>query len=136
MVKVYSARDLMDAELIRSMLESNGIPAVVQGTALWGGRGELPLTLDTAPSVWIADQTGYDRARALITEFQTPASPRRCPNCDHDVQGQTEPRCPNCGQALEVTEPWICPDCGELIEGEFAACWRCAGNDPDLDPTE
>jgi hypothetical protein len=26
-------------------------------------------------------------------------------------------------------DAWRCPACGESIEGQFAACWRCAASD-------
>ncbi len=42
MIKVYSARDLTDAHLIKGLLESHGISAQVDGGFLSGGIGELP----------------------------------------------------------------------------------------------
>jgi len=44
MITVYSALGIIDAHLIRGLLESEGIPAVVVGAALQGGIGELPVT--------------------------------------------------------------------------------------------
>ena len=42
MIKVYTAQSSIDAYLIKGLLESEGIPAVVRGAALQGGIGELP----------------------------------------------------------------------------------------------
>jgi hypothetical protein len=43
MVSVYSAKSVTDAHLIRGLLESEGISAVVYGGDLQGGIGELPV---------------------------------------------------------------------------------------------
>lgn len=32
--------------------------------------------------------------------------------------------------------PWTCPDCGERIEGQFRACWNCAGDAAAAPPSE
>jgi hypothetical protein len=37
-----------DAHLLKGLLESEGIEAVVQGEFLWIARGEVPITTDTA----------------------------------------------------------------------------------------
>ena len=80
MIQVYSARDELDAHMVRGLLEENGLRCVVQGTALWGARGELPCSLDTAPSVWVADQADYDRARRLIAQYHRKSVPQYCRN--------------------------------------------------------
>jgi hypothetical protein len=43
MVSVYSAQSVIDAHLIRGLLESEGISAFVYGGDLQGGLGELPV---------------------------------------------------------------------------------------------
>lgn len=132
MIRVYSASDEFDAHMIRGMLEENGLRCVIQGTALWGARGELPFTLDTAPSVWVADQADHDRARQLIAEHHAQAVPRHCRNCGYDIQGLPEPRCPECGEPFRRpsdSQDRICPQCGELIEAHFTDCWNCAATD-------
>ena len=128
MKRVYSASDPADAHLMRGMLESNGIEAIVQGEALWSGRGDLPLGPESAPSVWVSDEE-FDRARTLISEHERAIDPNRCANCGHDFEQPPPTTCPQCGQANAKPEAWICPECGESIEGQFAECWRCAGGD-------
>ena len=41
-IKVYSARDLTDAYIVKGMLEHHGIATRVNGGFLSGGIGELP----------------------------------------------------------------------------------------------
>ena len=40
---VYQAANLIDAHLVRHALEAHEIPVFLQGEALTGGMGELPL---------------------------------------------------------------------------------------------
>ena len=67
MVQVYSASDPADAHLVHDMLDRAGIRAVIQGENLFGGRGGLPISPGTAPSVWV-NEADFERARALIDE--------------------------------------------------------------------
>ena len=67
MIKVYSARDLTDAYLIKGLLESRGIAAIVNGCYLSGGIGELP-PLDLF-SVSI-DEADYEEAARVIEAFE------------------------------------------------------------------
>ena len=53
MVKVYSARDGLEAHFIRNLLEGEGIRAAVLGETLAFGRGDLPMTQETLPGVWV-----------------------------------------------------------------------------------
>jgi len=43
MVSVYTAQSVTDAHLIKGLLESEGISALVYGGDLQGGIGELPV---------------------------------------------------------------------------------------------
>lgn len=40
----------------------------------------------------------YERRRAAVLRQ------RRCPTCDYDLRGTTEPRCPECGERFTVEE--------------------------------
>jgi hypothetical protein len=86
--RVYTARHPIDAHLVRGLLEA----------------GEIPMTEDTLPSVWVLD--GWAAARALSI-----------------VQSHREGAAPAAGPA------WQCPACGEELEPQFSACWRCS---PDV----
>ena len=75
MKKVYAARNPGDAHLMKGLLEGEGISAVVQGEFLWVVRGEVPITPETAPSVWVEDSE-YERAMELVSAFRS-AGPER-----------------------------------------------------------
>jgi len=96
---VYLARNPLDAQVVRGALESRGIETQVRGESLWGVRGELPVSADTVPSVWVSD-VDEEAALKLIAR-------RRL--------------------SLAALAPWVCSRCGEEIEGQFDSCWRCAG---------
>ena len=102
MKRVYLARNPADAHLLKGILESQHIQAVVRGDFLWSARGEIPLTVDTSPSVWVLADADVQAALALVQDFQShePAS-------------------------LLAPEAWICKRCGEVNEGQFSECWQC-----------
>ncbi len=109
LVKLYTGRDAMDAHFVRAHLEGQGIPATVMGEALTMARGDLPLTPETLPAVWVHEEDA-PRAVAAMREFLR--TPR------HD-----EPE-------VEA-KAWTCPHCGELIEGQFDQCWNCGWERPE-----
>ncbi|MCG8409607.1 MAG: DUF2007 domain-containing protein [Phycisphaerales bacterium] len=127
MIKIYSAETPLDAQLIRGLLNHEGIEAVVQGESLWTVRGELPFTTETSPSVWVREENA-ERARELIDEHQQTKNPAACGGCGYDLSGLRGPVCPECGWAFSKPEPWVCPTCGEKNEGQFSECWKCAGD--------
>jgi hypothetical protein len=91
-----------DAHLLKGILEGEGIEATVQGEFLWIARGEVPMTADTAPSVWVLDKTEYERAMEIVKTFQS----------SENVGGSEN-------------EEWKCADCNEINEGQFTECWHC-----------
>ncbi|MCE2998834.1 MAG: DUF2007 domain-containing protein [Betaproteobacteria bacterium] len=100
--RLYAARHLTEAHLIRGHLESCGIAATVRGEALAGGFGELPLD---ACSVWV-DDSQFDDAEAALRALHH-------------------------GDPFSGASSWICASCGERSEPQFSACWRCGGERPD-----
>jgi hypothetical protein len=99
--KVFIGRDAMEAHFLCDLLGSAGIQATVMGEALSTGRGELPLTGETLPSVWVRD-TDVAKALTIVDEF---------------VKGGQED--------IAFASPWKCPRCGEELEGQFDVCWNC-----------
>ncbi|RIK65120.1 MAG: hypothetical protein DCC65_13135 [Planctomycetota bacterium] len=130
MQKVAIAENPMHAHLIVAMLEEQGIDAIVQGEALWGARGELPLTAESAPSVWVADEAQAARARQLIAENEVRTAAHACPSCGHEVRPMIEDSCPGCGTPLRPRADRACPICGEPMEVPFVRCWKCAAKGP------
>jgi len=104
MKRVYLARNPADAHLAAGALAGEGLAAVVRGEDLWTARGEVPLTPDTGPSVWVVDDRDADRAMAVLAALQQ--------------EGGGE------------GEAWTCAECGEAGEPGFDACWRCGAVRP------
>jgi hypothetical protein len=70
---VYHAEHLIDAHLVKGLLEGEGIPAFVPGEFLVGGMGELPVLGVIAVAV---PDSAWARARELIlTEVERGALP-------------------------------------------------------------
>jgi hypothetical protein len=105
--KVYDAKNPADAHLLKGLLEGENIQAVVRGEYLWGTRGEIPLTFDTCPSVWVSEDD-YDRTMELVSAFRP-------------VGSVTE---------LPQSEEWKCPGCSETNESQFTECWQCGKGRP------
>ena len=101
MKKVYIAKNPADAHLLKGLLEGENIEAEVRGEFLYGVRGEVPITPDTCPSVWVMDDSDYDKAMELVSIFREGESTK-------PIGG----------------EPWRCR-CGEENESQFTECWSC-----------
>ena len=70
MKKVFIAKNPADAHLLKGLLEGENIEAEVRGEFLYGVRGEVPITQDTCPSVWVMDDADYNRAMELVLSFR------------------------------------------------------------------
>lgn len=105
MRKVYSALHPTEAYLVKGLLAAENIESEVRGDILFGIRGELPITQETAPTVWIRDSTKLKRARAIIHLYETRNKSDEYPS-----------------------ERWRCATCGELHGPQFSHCWQCGGS--------
>ena len=99
MQRIFVAHNVSEAHIVCGMLNASGIKAEVRGHYLAGGYGELPMTSDTLPSVWIEDNTQAANAKVLVAEYERPG-------------GGKGPH-------------WRCGQCGEVHPGQFTACWKC-----------
>lgn len=106
MKKVYVAKNLADAHLLKGLFEGENIEAEVRGEFLYGVRGEVPITPDTCPSVWVMDDSDYDKAMELVSAFREGES-------QTPIEG----------------EVWRC-GCGEENESKFTECWSCGKERP------
>jgi hypothetical protein len=97
--QVHVAKHAPEAHIVKGLLESSGIAAVVRGEFLTSGWGELPVDVC---SVWIADDAQYERAQAVLRSFLNGDLAR-------ELQSQN----------------WRCARCGEQLEGQFTSCWKC-----------
>ncbi|MEX2587297.1 MAG: DUF2007 domain-containing protein [Actinomycetota bacterium] len=99
------AQTLAEAHLIRGYLSAEGIECEIRNEHLIGGMGELPVTAETLPQVWV-DDIERQRARDLI----------------HQALDQTR---------VQDTD-WVCPQCQEPIQGQFTECWNCGAERPQF----
>lgn len=111
LVKLYTGRDSLDAHHLHHYLQTNGISSTVMGETLSVARGDLPMTAETLPAVWVHKE---DAPRAMELANAYINTPK------HD-----DPEV--------VAKRWNCPDCGELIEGQFEACWNCGATNTNPD---
>lgn len=100
MKKLAQAPNLAIATLWRDMLGSAGFAVTVQRAFAGGIAGEIPPD-QALPELWLADDTQYAAARALLHALQHPPERR-----------------------------WACPGCGEVVEGPFEQCWCCGAAAP------
>src|SRR5438128_1681244 len=101
MKQVYSARDEVDAYLVKSFLDEVGIETIVQSGGLGSIIGAIPVSEQTLPSLWVREED-YDRAITTIAGIKAGDKP-----------------------ATPEAAPWKCPNCGEMIEPQFTDCWHC-----------
>lgn len=68
MVKVFTAKNSIEANIVKGMLEANEIPAYVEGEYLQGAIGELSAIDFVFVSV---DDVNENKARSLVNEYET-----------------------------------------------------------------
>ncbi len=68
MIKVFTAQNSIEANIVKGMLEANDIPAYVNGEYLQGAIGELAAIDFAFVSV---DEVNKDKALRLINEYET-----------------------------------------------------------------
>ena len=107
MKMIYSARDSMDAEFVKGILDEQGIESVIQGAALSNVLGSMATNLDATPEIWVREED-EQRAIVAVSGFKSGAPPAA------DAQANL----------------WKCPQCGEQIEGQFTECWNCGESRP------
>lgn len=98
MKRVYTAHDPLIVGHLEAVLQERGIVCIVRNRFLGGGAGELPPN-ETWPQLWVEDDADEAIALQLIEEVL--------------------------GAGDDPGPEWTCPGCGEVLEGQFAACWRC-----------
>ena len=104
LVRLYSSGNPVDVYLLREELIAEGIPAVVIGESLGAARGDLPMTGDTLPGVWVGKRQ-IERAMEIATRYDQQRRERLA--------------------AEQDLPPWTCEECGEEVEGAFEVCWNC-----------
>ncbi|MDB5295537.1 MAG: hypothetical protein JWO31_1520 [Phycisphaerales bacterium] len=113
MRSIYTARDGLDANFLKALLVQEGVRAVVQGEALQEAWGNLNLTRDSLPTVWVDDA---DEAAALpiVDEYR-----RR------DASHANATEADDATADVTARPTWTCATCGRANEQQFTACWHC-----------
>lgn len=101
-IKIYTAADIIEAQVVQKLLASEGIKTTLKNENLQSGVGELPF-VEMWPELWLLNPQDLDRARQVLSEFgdQTMAS------------------------------DWVCTICSEKNPGSFQICWACTDVSPD-----
>lgn len=97
MPRLYQARDITDASLVRELLVDHGIEAQVRGAALQGGAGELPP--GSLVYVWVPDA---DRGRAMDLVARWERGDFSVPDEPEDAQGVAAPPARSCGRTAAL----------------------------------
>ena len=100
LVCIYRGTDPIEANLLKGLLESEGIPAVVHGGDLVGGYSGVPKVCDV---------------RLLVPERYRERSAGVLERYARERPGEAE---------------WRCRDCGELNAATFESCWNCGADQP------
>lgn len=100
---IYIAGNPTEAHIVCELLKQHEIEAEVRGEGIFSLKGELPLTDDSDPYVWLFDDTKSVAAKRIVSEFKAD---------DED------------------TDEWQCLKCNEENEGQFALCWFCGASAP------
>ena len=113
--KVYEAKNAADAHLLRGLLESEGIPAIVRGVGIVPFIEVGLFRMGSRPTVWVLDDARVSRALEVVHGYRT--DPEQA-----------------AAAAADGTAPaavWMCPSCGERMEQQFSDCWSCGDPRPD-----
>jgi len=99
---VYVGWNTAEAHLVKGLLQSAGIAAEVRSEILSGVIGEIPMTIESRPSVWVREEDA-PRAKELVAEFNR--------------------------ERTENGEAWLCADCGEVLGCNYYGNgrWRSCG---------
>lgn len=101
MVRIYIASHPTDAHFVKGLLETQNIECCVRGETLFSVRGEVPITEETAPSVWVYDTSRLAEAEAVVADYEG------------GLERKTK------------SSTWVCDSCGEELEDQFTSCWNC-----------
>jgi hypothetical protein len=94
------------AGLMKDLLEQDGILCVIRNDSLSNLLGEIPFT-NCYPELWVIHDQDYPKAKEVLDSWMN--------------------------QPNQVAASWECPNCGEIIEGQFAACWKCGTEQEELE---
>ena len=95
MIKLFTSKNLLEVDLLRSRLEAQGIRCLVRNEMLRIAQGEVPFA-DTWPELWIRDDADLAQAQSMLTANPEALAAWKCPHCGEEIEGQFT-TCWNCG---------------------------------------
>jgi hypothetical protein len=98
MIKLLSSANFTEIGMLKSQIESEGIPCVTRNEHISAVSGSVPF-FECYPELWVLHDADYDSAKRLLDKWQNAAN--------------------------DEMAPWLCPGCAEEIEGQFESCWQC-----------
>ncbi len=93
---VYVAQNIIEAKIIKDLLDGSNIDNKIMNEHAIGAVGELPF-IQTYPEIWLTKEEDFLRAKELIGTF---------------VSSPNHP-------------DTHCSKCGESIPSNFELCWNC-----------
>jgi len=103
MKKIYSASNLMEAQIVLDLLAHAYIPAQIFNQYAQGMAGEIPVH-HACPEIWITHDEDFERGKHIIDSYEnTPATTGnvQCPSCSEENPANFQ-LCWKCGDGLEV----------------------------------
>ena len=100
MTRVFSAMSVGDEatlQLLKTLLEGEGIACTVRNEQLSTAKGDIPPS-ECVPELWILDDKDYLTAEKIIDDWREAGT--------------------------ESHAGWLCPCCRETNEGQFTSCWK------------
>jgi len=86
MKKVFGSNETPEVEMVRSLLEKQGIACTIKTAT-----GMAPIT-DCFPELWVMDDADYPRAMELVNGMEHPQGTEKnswvCPKCGETIDGQ------------------------------------------------
>ena len=95
---IFKAGNVIEANVVKGLLQGEGIDVQLKGEHLMGALGELPPT-DVCVDV-LVEAIKQDAAALIIADYQA-------------------------GQKSTKTGDWTCESCGEQNSHNFEICWQC-----------
>lgn len=110
MKRIFTDPSVVPCDILKGVLEGNGIPAIIRnerGSAGAGAGDPVPFMPSLAfawPEVWVPDKD-EETALAIVNDMKKEGSPSQ--------------------------EAWKCSRCGEVVDPELDVCWKCETPRPD-----
>ncbi len=92
---LFTSRNVAEVNLLRGLLEADGIPCQTRNEY----NSTISLALEFMPELYVERAADFEAARRILARYQSPSD--------------------------AGLEAWKCPQCGEWIEPQFGACWKC-----------